>query len=112
VDANRKYAYRFLLYWAMLDIRSIEWLRWTTLRMLNPLSWREQIRRIRRAGALANWLHNLALFSALDFERFDEARFWHDLETVCKRYPEYGLVNYRSFFERIFSEQIQKHATD
>ena len=37
MDDHRKNAYRYLLYWAMLDIRPIAWLRWFHgWRVLNP----------------------------------------------------------------------------
>src|SRR5579859_8105500 len=100
MDNHRKAAYRDLLYRALLDIRSLAWLRVSTIQLLNPLHWKGELRRIRRAGAIADWLHNLAMFSALDFERFDEARFWGDLDNLAKRNPEYELMTYKGIFER------------
>lgn len=100
MDDHRKRAYRYLLYWAMLEIRPIAWLRLRTLRLLNPWHWRNEVRRIRGAGAIADWLHNLALFSALDFARFDEARFWGELDDLIRRHPEYELGHYRNLFEQ------------
>jgi hypothetical protein len=70
----------------------------------NPLAWRASARRIRRAGAIADWVPNLALFSALDFRHFDEGRFWRDFETLRKRHPEDDLEYYRRVFERALSE--------
>lgn len=94
MDERRKNAYRYLLYWAMLDIRPIAWLR-----LGNPLRWPDEVRRIRRAGALADWLHNLALFSSLDFARFDEEWFWRDGRSLEARYPGLDLERYRRIFE-------------
>ena len=100
MDVHRKRAYRYLLYRALLDIRPLAWLRVRTIRILNPFHWISEIRRIRRAGAIADWLHNLAMFSYLDFERFDEAWFWRDLENLNRRHPEFGLGSYKEEWER------------
>jgi hypothetical protein len=99
MDERRKRAYRHMLYWAMLDIRPLGWLSAGPLRTWNPLFWRKEAERVRRAGVLADWLHNLALFSALDFARFDEDWFWRDFQQFHKRHPEFGLERYRSRFE-------------
>jgi hypothetical protein len=40
------------------------------------------------AGAIADWLHNLAMFSARDFRGFDEQLFWKEFETICAHYLE------------------------
>ena len=72
MNDRRKKAYRYLLYHAMLDIRSIGWIEFTGLRILNPFFWQTTFQRMRRAGFIADWLHNLALFAALDFRDFDE----------------------------------------
>ena len=51
MDTHRKNAYRFLLYWAMLDIRPLAWHGYVRgWRKLNPLNWRRQIRAMRIAG--------------------------------------------------------------
>jgi hypothetical protein len=104
MDGTRKNAYRYLLYWAMLEIRPIAWARLGILRMLNPLHWRAETRRIRRAGVIADWLHNLAMFSALHFERFDEEWFWRELDFLNKRHPEYELMLYKGRFEQHMAE--------
>ncbi len=100
MNDHRRNAYRYLLYWAMLDIRQIEWLGWVRgCRKLNPLSWRRQIRAIRFSGALADWMHNLAFASSVDFEGFNEDWFWRDFEAVNKRYPDFQPSRYRELFE-------------
>jgi hypothetical protein len=95
MDEARKRAYRQLLYWAMLDIRPVAWLslhrRWL------PFVWPTERQQISRAGFLADWLHNLAASSALDFERFSEEWFWRDHETACRRHAD--LTRYRRIFE-------------
>jgi len=45
-------------------------------------------------------LHNLAIFSVLDFERFDEEWFWKDYRWLLESYPGSGLERFRSEFER------------
>lgn len=109
MDEHRKNAYRYLLYWAMLDIRPVAWLR-----LRNLLCWPGEVRRIRRAGALADWLHNLALFSSMDFDGFDEEWFWRDGELLASRYPGLDLEQYRRIFEaRLAEEATQlRAATD
>ena len=84
MDEQRQHAYRYLLYWAMLEIRPLGWLCWGWFRGWNPFYWRREGRRIRCAGAIADWLHNLALFSSLNFEGFSEEWFWRDFEWVRK----------------------------
>jgi hypothetical protein len=103
MDAQRQKAYRYLLYHAMLDIRQIAWTPFGFSRFLNPFKWRATNQRIRRAGVVADWLHNLALFSALDFERFDEERFWRDFRLVNEQNPDFQLAHYEDAFERVLS---------
>jgi hypothetical protein len=94
MDERRKNAYRYLLYQAMLDIRPIAWLR-----LRNPLRWPGAFHRIRQAGALADWLHNLALFASLDFVHFDEEWFWKDGRSLEAHYPGLNLARYQRIFE-------------
>lgn len=84
----------------MLDIRPLSWLR---LRFWNPLTWNRTRSQIRRLGLVADWLHNLALFSAIDFAHFEEARFWHDFEVIRKQHPDPLLDHYKDIFERELS---------
>lgn len=99
MDECRKNAYRYLLYWAMLDIRPIAWMR-----LRNPFRWPSDFRRMRRAGALADWLHNLALFASLDFARFDEEQFWKDGRSLASRDPGLDLARYQQIFENRVAE--------
>jgi hypothetical protein len=112
VDEQRKHAYRYLLYWAMLDIRPLGWLCWGWFRAWNPFYWIREGRRIRCSGAIADWLHNLALFSSLNFERFNEDWFWRDFESLKSRYPECGLERYRNLFEQRLSEPLHSDAAE
>lgn len=100
VNAQRKLAYRWLLYWAMLDIRPLRWAGSGWRQRLNPFCWWSNSRRVRLAGGIAEWLHNLAIYSALDFARFDEGRFWQDYQWLLDQYPRSGLERYRAEFER------------
>jgi hypothetical protein len=103
MDERRKQAYRYLLYYAMLDIRPLAWMPFGFFRFLNPFSWRTTSWRVRRAGVIADWLHNLALFSALDFQRFDEKWFWRDLGNCADMHPDLELTAYKGVFERELS---------
>ena len=89
MEEQRGNAYRYLLYRAMLGIRDIE--------MFNYPCEPDKLRRVCLAGAIANWLHNLANFASRDFEGFDEAWFWGEYEYYCERYPE--MVSYRNTFD-------------
>jgi hypothetical protein len=101
VDEQRKHAYRYLLYIAMLDIRAVQWLGWRSWRAWSPLYWRREGRRVRYAGAIADWLHNLARYSSnYNFQGFKEEWFWRDFERLRSEFPEFGLEYYREEFER------------
>ena len=95
MDQLRQKAYRYLLYQAMLDIRPIAWqrARW------NPFRWRLHTRQVAFAGALADALHNLALFAACNFERFDESHFWRDLDRLAQHWPDRRVNRYHEMFE-------------
>jgi hypothetical protein len=107
VDEQRKKAYRYLLYHAMLDIRPSAWISTGVFRLLNPFYLRHLLKRVRRGGVIANWLHNLALFSVLDFESFDEQWFWGEFQSYDKRYPSFNLVAYKTLFDEELSGQCQ-----
>jgi hypothetical protein len=98
MDSAQKYAYRYLIYEATLCIRPIAhvggewWERW------NILYWHRQRKQTRGAGQVANWLHNLALFSAVDFDGFDEDTFWSELECLRSAFPAYGFRRFRDSF--------------
>lgn len=90
MEGQRKKAYRCLLYQAMLDIRNIEFFK-------SPCE-PEKLRHVRLAGAIANWLHNLADFASRDFEGFNEAWFWKEHEHYCIQYPE--MASYWDIFDQ------------
>ena len=91
-----------MLYWALLDIRGIEWIIYRPWRLLNPLILRRELRRASRAGAIADWLHNLAQHSSLDFDRFDEDRFWKGYERFVHKHGD--PRKFREVFERRLRE--------
>jgi hypothetical protein len=103
MDEQRKKAYRYLLYHAMLDIRPIGWMSFGFPRILNPNFWRNVVRRVRRAGVIADLLHNLAFFSATDFRRFDEEWFWKQFQSYEQRHRGLQLSAYKDVFERELS---------
>jgi hypothetical protein len=98
MDSAKKYAYRYLFYEGTLCIRPIAhvgaawWERW------NVVYWLRQRKQIRGAGQVANWLHNLALFSAIDFDGFDEDAFWSELEWLRSADIAYGFGRFRNRF--------------
>ena len=97
MEPQRQKAYRYLLYQGMLEIRPIAWM---PLGFLNPWNWKQITRQVRQAGFTADWLHNLALFSAIDFELFDETRFWNEFRRLRDRHPKSQLMRYEEVFER------------
>ncbi len=102
LDDATRYAFRRLLYWAMLDLRRVDNLVYRPAALLNPFRWRPTVQQVRQAAALADWLHNLALFSALEFDHFDEVWFWREYERVVARRPD--LKRYKEVFDRSRSE--------
>lgn len=104
MDSAHKYAYRYLIYQGTLSIRPVAyvgsawWERW------NLLYWFRERRRIRSVGRLANWLHNLALFSAIDFVGFDEDTFWSELEELKIAFPADSFGRFRDYFKFAVSE--------
>jgi hypothetical protein len=104
MDDHTKTAYRHLLYVAMLAIRNACQSRGRESG--NPFEWSRQYRRSRVAGAVADWLHNLAQFSSLDFVGFDEQRFWLEHTALCRRFPGERLERYREVFDEYLSGRI------
>lgn len=103
MDSAQKYAYRYLIYQGTLCIRPIAhvggewWERW------NIVYWIRHRKQICSAGQVANWLHNLALFSAIDFKGFDEDAFWSGLEWLRSAFPADDFGRFRdSFFYAVF----------
>jgi len=99
-----KTAYRHLLYVAMLAIRNDCQSRGRE--SSNPFEWRRQYRRSRVAGATADWLHNLAQFSSLDFARFDEQQFWSEHTHLCRRFSGERLERYREIFDEYLAGRV------
>jgi len=98
-NAEKK-AYRNLLYWAMLDIRILCQSRGRESR--NPVEIWRQYKRSRLAGALADWLHNLAQHAATDFNNFDTEWFWREHEGLRQRYGDMkagAWMDYRARYE-------------
>lgn len=63
---------------------------------------RQELRRASRAGAVADWLHNLAMYAADDFEGFREDWFWQHYERMVERHGD--RWDYRGLFDRHLEE--------
>ena len=98
MDANRKSTFRELIYWGLVEIRLATSPRGFTM---NPMELWQRHKRTDFAHEIAEWLHNLAQFSSLDFERFDEGRFWEDYEVFRKKYP---LDKHQSLFDKTLKD--------
>src|SRR3954454_18998431 len=90
----------------MLQIRSLQSIGYRWLDWLNPFYWWRHSRRIRIAGAIAEWLHNLAFFSATHFEHFDEDRFWHDYQRALKNHRAVGIDWYLEWLKGQFERHL------
>jgi hypothetical protein len=105
-ESERK-AYRNLLYEAMLDVRNLCQPRGRESR--NPLVWRRQYLQARVAGALADWLHNLAQYAATDFNSFDTDWFWQEYDGICRRFSDQvgagKWMDYRDRYEEHLAKQ-------
>lgn len=97
MNHETKTAYRHLLYVAMLAIRTYCQSRGQPSWSL--FEWYRQYRRSRIAGAMADWLHNLALYSSQEFKGFDEQLFWKEHAYLCDRFPGKQLERYREIFD-------------
>jgi hypothetical protein len=98
MDETRQAAYRHLLYVAMIETRNYCQPRASV--SYNPLVWYRQYRQSRIAGAVADWLHNLANGSSHLHRGFPEDEFWKEHAGVCRRFPQAGLERYRELFDR------------
>lgn len=101
MNEGRKRAYRHLLYWAMLDIRTL--CQWAGKETYDPRKVWKQYQRSRRAGALANLLHNAASSSQTHFQNFDENRFWENYERFIVRFP-----NHRTDYKQLFEDELER----
>ncbi len=72
----------------------------------NPIEWRRQYLRSRVAGAIADWLHNLAMYSSMDFAQFDEQWFWKEHAALCRRFPSENLERYWEIFDAYLSGKV------
>ena len=95
---QQKQVYRYLLYQAMLDIRILCQSRGSET--WNPLEWRRQYRRSRIAGAIADWLHNLAQYSGRDFQGFNTEEFWQEYDGMCRRFKQFGPYGFHDYRRR------------
>jgi hypothetical protein len=111
MDENRKNAYRYLLYRAMLDIRGDQGQLYSEVQKINPETLKKAVQSVTyRTWCLAEWLHNLAFFACNDFRRFDEDLFWNDSETCCREFPEIH-EQFKNSFEG-YLEKIEKEGAN
>ena len=105
ISPQRKLAYNYLLYQAMVEIRGIEWVgqkrKWS---IANIRVWfhNRNLRYIEYCGALANALHNLARYSSLDYKGFEEDWFWKEMDNLQAKFPHCGR-DYREEFNHHLS---------
>ena len=67
-----------------------------------PMEWRRQYQRCRAAGSLADWMHNLAHYAAMNFSGFDADWFWREYESLSQRQAGMGhewWIDYRKRYD-------------
>ncbi|MGZ5545105.1 MAG: hypothetical protein ACXWIU_10555 [Limisphaerales bacterium] len=107
LSESERAAYRSLLYDAMLDIRNLCQPRGRESR--NPLVWRRLYLQGRLAGALADWLQNLAQYAAKDFFNFDTEWFWQEYDGLSRRFSEHlGPGKWMDYRHR-YEQHLAKH---
>jgi len=99
MNPERQEAYRHLLYAVLVSMRAGE----RSVAWWNPFSWRRAVREWRLHKDIAGAFHNLAFFSAHNFERFDDARFWRDIDWLGKTHSSEFVERYRGIFEDYLS---------
>ena len=106
MSVKRKEAYRYILYWAFIEIRPIQWYFTDFKTWFRPL---RAFSYIREVGALSDWFHNLALFSSLEFEGFNEEAFWEQGKYFSGKYPE-TYSRYENLFNQILNDEKAKNS--
>lgn len=91
VTTAEKRAYRLLLYHGFLRIRTLS-------RTERPSEANTKL-----CLALSEWLHELARFSALDFEGFRTSAFWSEHDFFRQKHPE--LEQLRALFKRELEDE-------
>lgn len=99
---ERQEAYRHLLYAFLVRTRmghrAITW--W------NPFSWWREARALICLRDTADCFHNLAQFSVWHFERFDEVRFWEDVERLGRTHGMHLIARYRGIFDDYLADRV------
>jgi hypothetical protein len=95
MDEIRKNAYRYLIYHGLQTIRKPFYGGAPASKLTE-----EQCRQfVNYAGPVGYLLHNLALLSAEDFDKFNEEYFWQGFERFSQLYPEIDVSHFRRVFE-------------
>jgi hypothetical protein len=101
MNEGHKRAYRYLVYQATLDIRML--CQWTSPISFDPrVVWKRYLAS-RRAGALADLVHNIAASSTNHFAHFDEEHFWEKYERFKQRFPKH-----RTDYQQEFEDELQR----
>ena len=74
----------------------------------NPFGWWRQYERSRLAGAIGDWLHNLASFAANDFTGFDVNWFWSEYDHLRKRFNQTPGTMYYMDYRKRYEEELAK----
>ncbi|RZJ90255.1 MAG: hypothetical protein EOO60_09150 [Hymenobacter sp.] len=84
---ERKRLYRELVRWAMIDMRMYSSWAYSSGLVLLLRRRRSHRQLLRFLNAMNDWLHNVALYSTVDFIGFREDLFWQDYQRFRSRYP-------------------------
>jgi hypothetical protein len=97
MEEKKKRAYRYLLYLATLDVRTLQ--IHGKAETITDEDRKKNVLWASSCGALAYWLHNLALASVDDFEGFNESAFWNQYEYFNDKFPDFGFGRYKKSFD-------------
>lgn len=107
MSPERRRAYAWIMYRALLDIRLSAW---ATLppRPWSPSWWRRAITSLRDVERISDALHNLPEFMSREFAGFDEDLFWCAFVDVAdEREQGSPLRGYREEFEAFLRRDSQ-----
>ena len=87
MTGKRKQLYRELLRWAIIDMRMYSSWAYSNSLLLMLRRQRSHRQILRFLNAMNDWLHNVALYSVVDFTGFKEDQFWQEYQHFRNHYP-------------------------
>jgi hypothetical protein len=98
----KRFAYLRILYYALLEIRSLSYMH--NYNLFKPWTWLRSIRKVERINKISDALHNLPIL--IEDDRFDEELFWRDLSLILPDRVEYLREEYEETLNAYFPINI------